>query len=316
MVATSPTATFTASTERVSPLERVRARAVPIALLGIMLLAALLRFTGQNWDDGQNLHPDERFITMVATSITWPDNLQDYFNTAVNPLNPYNFTGGDDTADFPTFIYGTFPLYLDKLYGQLTGHTNYGNFHLTSRSMSAIFDLLTVFFLFLIARRLFNEKIALLGSLLYALSVLPIQLSHFGTFDLHASTMCVLAFYFALRANDNGRWWEFALGGVMVGLAVASKLSALPIAAVMALPLIEQLRLHGPNAYWNRKGRTGVPVILGCLLAGFMAFWAFRIFQPFSFNGPGLLGITLNPQAAQRYLQAGDADFFAYRERK
>ena len=71
MVATSPITTLTVRTERVSPLERVRARAVPIALLGIMLLAALLRFTGQNWDDGQNLHPDERFVTMVATSITW-----------------------------------------------------------------------------------------------------------------------------------------------------------------------------------------------------------------------------------------------------
>ncbi len=307
MVATSPTTNLTANADRASLIERARAHAVSAALFGIMLLAALLRFTGQDWDQGQNLHPDERFITMVATWVQWPSSLHEYFDTAINPLNPYN------NKDFPTFIYGTFPLYLDKLYGQLTGHTEYGNFHMASRSVSAIADLITVFFLFLIARRLFNEKIALLAALLYALSVLPIQLSHFGTFDLIASTLCVMAFYFALRANDNGRWWEFILAGVMVGLALASKLSALPIAAVLALPLIEQLRINGPEAFWNRKGRTGLPVLLGCLLAGLMAFWAFRIAQPFSFQGPGLLGISLNPHWTQdvdywRHVQSGDYD--------
>lgn len=307
MVATSPSTTWTATEERVSPVERVRALAVPLALLGIMLLAGLLRFTGQNWDEGQNLHPDERFITMTATALHWPSSLHEYFDTAINPISPYSLDPNY------SFIYGTFPLYLDKLYGQLTGHTVYGNFHLASRSVSAIFDLLTVFFLFLIARRLFNEKIALLAALLYALSVLPIQLSHFGTFDLIASSLCVMAFYFALRANDNGRWWEFTLAGVMVGLALASKLSALPIAAVLALPLIEQLRINGPDAFWNRKGRTGLPVLLGCLLAGFIAFWAFRITQPFSFTGPGLLGISLNPHWTAdvdywRHVQSGDYD--------
>lgn len=306
MVATSPSPTLIVTEDRPSFIERVQGHAVTLALIGIMLLAALLRFTGQNWDQGQNLHPDERFITMVATGMKWPSSLGEYFDTTISPLNPYN-------NDYPTFIYGTFPLYLDKLYGQLTGHTVYGDFHLASRSVSAIFDLLAILFLFLIARRLFDEKIALLASLLYTLSILPIQLSHFGTFDLIASTLCVMAFYFALRANDNGRWWEFALAGLSVGLALASKLSALPIAAVLALPLIEQLRVYGPDAWWNRKGRTGVPVLLGCALAGLIAFWAFRIAQPFSFTGPGLLDISLNPKWTSdvgywRHVQSGDYD--------
>ena len=135
MVSTSPTTTWTDSEEheRVSLLARARAIAVPAALLGIMLLAGLLRFTGQNWDQAQNLHPDERFITMVATGIEWPSSLGEYFDTATSPMNPYNH-------DFPTFIYGTFPLYLDKLYGSLTDRTVYGNFHLASRSMSAFFE--------------------------------------------------------------------------------------------------------------------------------------------------------------------------------
>ncbi len=306
MVATSPSTTWTETKERGSLLERARAFAVPAALLGIMLLAALLRFTGQDWDAGQNLHPDERFITMVATALQWPSGPGEYFNTPVSTLNPYNF-------EYPTFIYGTFPLYAAKLYGELTGHTEYGNFHLASRSVSAIFDLLTVFFLFLIGRRLFNARIGLLASLLYALSVHPIQLSHFGTFDLTASALCVMAFYFAIRADANGRWWEFCLAGLMVGLALASKLSALPIAAVMAIPLIEQLRIHGPDAFWNRKGRTGVPVLLGLFLAGIVAFWTFRIVQSMAFSGPGLLDISFNPKWTAdvdywRHVQSGEYD--------
>ncbi|MEZ4505772.1 MAG: DUF2298 domain-containing protein [Thermomicrobiales bacterium] len=307
MVATSPTTTWSSNAARVSLIERARALAVPAALIGIMLLAALLRFTGQNWDEGQNLHPDERFITMVATGLQWPSGPGEYFDTATNPLNPYNLEGT------PTFIYGTFPLYAAKLWGDISGHNVYGDFHLASRSVSAFFDLLTVFFLFLIGRRLFNEKVGLLASLLYALSVHPIQLSHFGTFDLTASALCVMAFYFALRANDNGRWWEFLLTGLMVGLALASKLSALPIAAVMAIPLIEQLRINGPDAFWNRKGRTGVPVLLGVFLAGLIAFWTFRIVQSMAFAGPGLLDISFNPQWTAdvdywRNVQSGEYD--------
>ncbi len=156
MVATSPTTTLTETNERVSPLERARAFAVPAALLGIMMLAALLRFTGQNWDEA-------RTFTRTSASSPWwrpqSNGRRVPASTSIpatNTLNPYNF-------EYPTFIYGTFPLYAAKLYGQLTGHTVYGNFHLASRSVSAIFDLLTIFFLFLIGRRLFNERIGLAG---------------------------------------------------------------------------------------------------------------------------------------------------------
>ena len=93
-----------ASNESVVPA--IRRFAVPISLTLILLLAGILRFTGRDWDEGQNLHPDERFLTMVATTVTWPDGVGEYFDSQTSPLNPYNHEG------FPTFIYGTFPLFL------------------------------------------------------------------------------------------------------------------------------------------------------------------------------------------------------------
>ena len=94
----------------------VRHHAVSMALLAILVIGGTLRLTGLNWDDGHYLHPDERFLTMVATGIRWPGSVGEYFNSAESPLNPYN-------NDFPTFIYGTFPLFLDKAVADLTGAT-------------------------------------------------------------------------------------------------------------------------------------------------------------------------------------------------
>ena len=43
-----------------------------VALVVILLVAAALRLTGSDWDDFQHHHPDERYITWVATTIEFP----------------------------------------------------------------------------------------------------------------------------------------------------------------------------------------------------------------------------------------------------
>ncbi|CAN5784954.1 hypothetical protein BH23CHL4_BH23CHL4_06610 [soil metagenome] len=302
--ALSPRA-FASTNETVVPA--VRRYAVPISLTLILLLAGLLRFTGRNWDDSQNLHPDERFLTMVATTISWPDSIGGYFDSQTSTLNPYNY------ENFPTFIYGTFPLFLGKAWGEITGNSVYGNYHLASRSMSAMVELLAILLVFLIGRRLFGDTVALLAALLHALSALSIQLSHFGTFDNFVTMFCLATFCFALRANDQGKWWEFALAGAMGGLAVASKLSALPILAVVALPLVEQIRINGFDAYWRRPSLRGIPALLGVLLALICAMWVFRITQPYAFASGNPLDFRLDVRWTNdvdywRAVQSGEAD--------
>jgi YYY domain-containing protein len=281
--------------------------AVPVALSLILFLGGFLRFTGRNWDEGQYLHPDERFLTMVATGISWPGSISEYFDSARSPLNPYNY------ESFPTFIYGTFPLFLGKLVGDLTGNNVYGNFHLAARSLSATFDLLTILLVFLVGRRLFGAGIGLVAALLQSLTVLNIQLAHFGTFDTFVTTFCLATFYFALLANDRGRWWDFTLAGIFAGLAIATKLSALPILAVVALPLVEQLRQHGPDAYWRRTAKRGLPVLLGVALAVITAVWTFRISQPYAFAGPSPFDFSLDSRwtldvERWRVVQSGESD--------
>ena len=98
----------------------------------VLLVAACFRLVGLNWDQGQHLHPDERFMTMVeggmqpvgtaadqlgqpptAASQTWrqkyADSLLDctkwggYFDTACSPLNPNN-------VGYPYYVYGDLPI--------------------------------------------------------------------------------------------------------------------------------------------------------------------------------------------------------------
>jgi YYY domain-containing protein len=284
----------------------MRRHAVSIALLSILFIGAGLRLTGLNWDGGHYLHPDERFLAMVATGIHWPGSVGQYFNSAESSLNPYN-------NDFPTFIYGTFPLFLDKAVADLAGRNTYDNFYLVSRAVSATFDLVTTLLLFVVGRRLFGPAVGLAAALLHSLTVLHIQLSHFGTFDTFVATFCLAAFYFALRANETNRWWEYALAGTMVGLAIASKLSALPILAVVTLPLIEGIRRSGWRTGWREPPAGELSPLLGVVIAVGCAIWSFRITQPYAFAGPSPLAFTFDPRwtADVRYwqdVQSGVAD--------
>ncbi|MHB8993497.1 MAG: hypothetical protein ACYC66_17900, partial [Chloroflexota bacterium] len=97
--------------------------ATPLALAAILLVAAYFRLSGVNWDSNTHLHPDERFITIVETSIAWPKSLGEYLDTAKSPLNPYN-------RGYNSFVYGTLPLFLVKALGDLLGMTGYDQIHL------------------------------------------------------------------------------------------------------------------------------------------------------------------------------------------
>jgi hypothetical protein len=84
----------------------------------ILLLAAGLRFNGLNWDQNQHLHPDERFLTMVAGAVRWPAGITEYMDEARSPLNPRN-------AGFGFYVYGVLPVALVKALAEAAGVADY-----------------------------------------------------------------------------------------------------------------------------------------------------------------------------------------------
>lgn len=298
-----------------------------ILLIGILLLGAYFRLIGLNWDQNTHMHPDERFLTMVATSLSPVESIGQYFDTATSSLNPNN-------RGYGFFVYGTLPMFIVRYTGELLEQTGYDEIHLVGRQLSALFDLGTVFLVYLIALRLFQrQRLALLASLFYALAVLPIQLSHYFKEDTFMTFFATLAVYFAVRVlpleggaetlregeQERGvdwigsRWrsvWPYALFGVALGMTVASKVIVAPIAMLLPIAaLIRYLRIAQPQ----RKAFI-IVYVRNLVLAAILAVLVFRIFQPYAFEGPGFFDVGLNPKWLDTMREmanqnSGDVDF-------
>lgn len=232
-----------------------RVRAVPLgwvlALLLIIGVGGLLRLHGLNWDKPEGaeanlqMHPDERFLSMVGDRIDWPSSVDGYFDTARSPLNPYN------DPETHSFVYGTLPLFLGKGVSTLVGDdpagpaNSYDKTVVWGRRLTALVDSLTIGVVFALGWALFNRKAGLLAAALYALAALPIQLAHFWTMDPFLTFFTALTLLQACLfagARREATTWVFGIGaGVTLGLAAACKVNAILFLPV--IPLAAALRI-------------------------------------------------------------------------
>ena len=198
------------------PSRSVWRRYGPMAALAIILVAAAaLRLAGISWDENTHLHPDERFLTMVEGGLRLPASLGEYFNTETSPLNPHN-------ANFTFFVYGTLPIFLVRYLADWTSQLGYDQVHLVGRAASTLFDLISLVLLYALGKRLYGRTVGLIAALLGAFTVLLIQHAHFFVVDLFASTFVVAGLYLAVRAQDEGKLFDYAVFGVCVGAATGS----------------------------------------------------------------------------------------------
>jgi len=316
---------------------------ISLLLIGIVLLGAAFRLYNVNWDEGQFLHPDERHLAMVLNAISLPDSLAQYFDTAQSPLSPYN-------RGYGSFFYGTFPLFLTRFVAHLVNMDRWGEAHLVGRVLSALFDLGSVIGLFFVGRRLYGARVGLLASALLALTALNIQTSHFFAVDTFTTFFALASFYFAVRVAEGGRWWHYGFLGLAIGLGLACKISLLTFGVVVAAALLFRLvqsavssrrssvlssqssvlrpqssvsnpqsSVSSPQSSVGNPPRTNLPtyqlkVFAGSLLVLAGILLAFRIAQPYAFQGPGFLGILphrpfFDDLGTIRGLMTGEADY-------
>lgn len=299
--------------------------------------AAFLRFQGNDWGDLQHQHPDEGFLTSVTYDIgipgdsedgyplpttisspwrtAYPDDFPDctqwggYFDTSCSPLSPYN-------RGHSFFVYGTVPVIMTRVLAEATNQMV--NLKLFGRYLSAVMDLLTILLLFLIVKKHYDNRVALLSVIFSSLAVMQIQQSHFYTTDLFSNFFIYLAIYLSIEIVTGKRTFfptriiseegeqssrlftSFIplfkerdlllsiLFGVTFGLAVSSKLNTLPLA--LMLPLAFFVKYYKNDHEGSQKDILG-PILFYLFAGGFFAILSFRIFQPYAF-----LGFGLNPQ--------------------
>ena len=344
-----------------------------LLLIVVLMVGTYFRTVGLDWDAEQHLHPDERFLTMVESAlqvkkcelpktpvelcppgqVEWL-SLSDYFDTAHSPLNPVN-------RGYGFFVYGDFPIIVVRYVAEWLGQVGYDQVHLVGRQLSALSDLLTIVVLYVVASRLYDRRIALLGAAFSVLAVEQIQQSHFFIVDNFANLFIYLALFFAveivMRPASTGQrslpasgdvpdedadenegagpepplsearpglaaslsrslrilidpFFLLSLGfGLSLGLAVASKLNAAPLAIVLPGAfflryLIKDRFSPGGETqtdYWSR-------IMFYLVAGGALSVLAFRVAQPYAFQGLGLSTTWLQNIRALQAQSSGDAD--------
>lgn len=249
-------------------------------LLLILLFAAVLRLNGLNWDQGFHLHPDERAIVMFALPLQFPATVQEFI-TVESPLNPH------------FFAYGNFPLYLLKTFGLAAAiispaFGNYDYIVYIGRLISVVADLGTIIVIYLLAKKLFNNSIALLSALSYSLSVFAIQAAHFYAVDTLLTFFVTTTIYFLIRLYENPSKKLAIVSGVFFGLALVTKISASTlVVAVAAALLIDFVLIFLKKPHHIKNWFPHIPAVIKRLLTEgllfFLAsFFVFIVLQPYA----------------------------------
>lgn len=296
----------------------------PILLFLILAISFYFRISGLFWGDYQYLHPDERFLIWVTADISSVENFQEYFDTAISSLNPHNRGHG-------FYVYGDFPVVFTRYVSEIfVENISWEKITQIGRGLSVLFDFGSVILIFFIGKKLFNNKIALLATAFTGFAVLQIQQSHYYTVDTFATFFAMLAVYLAILIYKSD--WKSKVDrtekpqkviipninllflsagfGVFVGLAAASKINTVFVAILLPISYL---------LLWNRYPQKD-PILKMQIIArdlivgGFFAFLTFRIFQPYAFEGPGFLNVSLNPKWLANikeisYLASGDVDY-------
>lgn len=308
---------------RAASRRAVRRATTAVALAAVLGLGAVLRFVGLNWDEGHWIHPDEGHMRIILSVVRMPDHPSQYFDTHQSPLNSLN-QGYD-------YSYGTLPLFttravaewLDRSCNQPKSNAGKvvatllaaedvpsvavcgeGDFvgsksALVGRLLSGLADLGTLAVMYLLGRRLYGEGVGLLSAALGAVAVLMIQQAHFFTVDSASVFFVALTGYCSVRAGQSGHWLAFGAAGVCSGLAAACKISA---GLSVGLVLLGGVWRYLSAASEDQRSLHWQPVF-GVALAALLSITAFRVAQPYAFEGPGFLGLRLNPDWLGRLTQ-------------
>lgn len=195
-------------------------------LVGVLILAFFLRVWGINFGLPYLYHPDEPGYVGIAQTIFKTGDLNPHFFhypslfLYLNALAyiPYFWAGKlAGVFNLPTNV--PYPIVIAMGVGKTPMSTTF----LMGRTLTAIFGSLSVLLVFFIGRRLADERVGLLASLLLAISPTNVQNSRFITPDTFLVFFLLLSFWGSSCILGEGKIRHYILAGVGAGLAMSSK---------------------------------------------------------------------------------------------
>lgn len=180
-------------------------------LIFLIILGIFLRFYNLMWGSPYFFHPDERNIAYAIAQLSFPYQ-----------LNPHFFAYGS-LPIYVTFFTANFFSFLLKIPNDFS----FTIFWL--RFFSAALSCLSIFSLYVIAKKLINKQIALFVVFLSALNVGFIQYAHFGTFEMWITFFSIWLFYFSLKLSEKVTIYSVIATSLITGTLVAIKISNLTL---------------------------------------------------------------------------------------
>ena len=265
----------------------------------LLAIAALFRLHGIDWDSGFGFHPDERSIYMRAQCmydvlrqqpgyqsclLAHPQmepgfpQISTIFDPARSPLNPNWFPLGSVLIYLLVKVQYFISPILD-----LTGL----EIRYFARGLSTLADLGTIFFVFLIGRRMYHVKVGLLAAVLVTLSVIHIQNSHFYRPETFSVCLILMSFWAMLRVMEYGRVRDSVFLGISVGLALAPKISAITMLIVLGIPYFIQAFNGTYATHQGVRIRFSYWPLIYALLALCLAALVFILVTPYALIDAG-----------------------------
>lgn len=243
----------------VTPERRNRWREwrIPAALSLVVILGGVLRFYGLAWGAPYfHFHIDEHFVFVGA------ERLRSSMEEAARSTK--------------FFMYGPLPMHLlnalvwvyEAVKGPLvlTGFQDQVTYMVMGRAISAFMGTATILVTYFVGKRVSNQVGGLLAAALMGTTVVHIAESHSFRVDLAMMFFVTLAWLFALRIAEQGRWRDYLWAGVFAGAALGSKYSAAFILGVIAVAHLvaprrpQTLQDIGGWLGWTSRGLSSLVV--------------------------------------------------------
>ncbi len=114
---------------------------------------------------------------------------------------------------------------------------------LIGRIIAGIFGAMTIPVVYLIGKRLYNERTGMLSAGIMAVLYLHVAESHFAYVDVPQTLFLAISFYYMVKVSSGGGKGDSLLSGFFLALAIATKISAGP--GVVPLLIAHYIREKG-----------------------------------------------------------------------
>jgi hypothetical protein len=230
----------------------------------LFLLMAILRFHGLTYQLDEGLNPDERVVEKIVSNFRSGD------------LKPENY------LYTPGFHY--INALVENIASWVLGHDLPK--HTIPRFLSASFSSLSCLLVLSIGSAILPKTCALIGSILFGFSFMPIQLAHFGLIEPTMVFFFLLGFRAIINLDEEADAKEYFKAGLASGLGVGIKQTA----AVILIPFFfAYLFAHKMHIFRWVAIRKALLYAIGAVLTylllspytfiDFSRFLQFQIFQ-------------------------------------